>query len=154
MGERDGDGSGAGADVGNGDGRVVWDALECGFDEVFGFRAGDENVGRDAEREAVELLLAGDVLDGLVLGAATEPLLIDGALFGRERHIWVREQEGAIDAGGAQEEQLGVAARGGQVPEASGSVGERGGEGRAQEMMVNCWRLGLSIPPSFAVAIV
>ena len=43
---------------------------EDGFDEVFGFGAGNEDGGGDVEREAVELLLAGDVLDGFVGEAA------------------------------------------------------------------------------------
>lgn len=49
MGESDGDGPGAGANVSDADGRVARKALEGGFDEMFGFRARDEYVGRDAE---------------------------------------------------------------------------------------------------------
>ena len=64
--ERDGDGSGAGADVDNPKGRGGIEFGEDGFDEVFGFGAGDEDGRCDVEREAVELLFAGDVLDGLV----------------------------------------------------------------------------------------
>ena len=41
---------------------------------MFGFGAGDEDGGSDAEGEAVELLFAGDVLDGLVGGAALDAL--------------------------------------------------------------------------------
>lgn len=140
MGERDGDGPRTGADVGDADGRVAGQPLQRGFHEVFGFRARDEDVGRDAEREAVEFLFSGDVLDRLVPGAALDPLAVGGELPGRERRIGVGEQEGAVDPGGAHEEQLGVAARGGQVREAGGSVGERVGEGGVQEKMVNCRR--------------
>ena len=68
--ERDGDGSGAGADVEDIERRFVVEFAEDGFDEVLGLGARDEDGGRDVEGEAVELLLAGDVLDGLV-GEAT-----------------------------------------------------------------------------------
>jgi hypothetical protein len=37
-----------------------------GFDEKFGFGAGNEDRGRDMEGETVELLLAGNILDGLI----------------------------------------------------------------------------------------
>ena len=103
VGEGDGDGSRAGADVGDGDGRVVREEFERGFDEMFGFWTRDEDVRRDAEREAVELLLAGDVLDGLVLGAAVDPLVVGGELVGCDGCFGVGEQEGAVDAGGAHE---------------------------------------------------
>ena len=42
------------------------------FDEVFCFGAGDEDVGGDAEGEAVEFAFAGDVLDRFAFAAAFE----------------------------------------------------------------------------------
>ena len=69
-GQGDCDGSGAGAYVGDAYGLVVREALEDGFDEVLGLGARDEDGGSDLKSETVELLLAGDVLDGFVLEAA------------------------------------------------------------------------------------
>ncbi len=51
---------------------------EDGFDEVLGLGAGDEDGGGDVEGEAVELLLAGDVLDGFVVQAAGDASFVDG----------------------------------------------------------------------------
>jgi hypothetical protein len=48
---------------------------------MFGLGARDEDGGGDAEGEAVELLLAGDVLDGLVGEAAADEGVIGGLLF-------------------------------------------------------------------------
>ena len=71
-GECERDGAGAGADVEHvGVAEVAGgDPAENGFDEEFGLGAGDEGVGGDAEHEAEELLMAGDVLEGLFGGAA------------------------------------------------------------------------------------
>jgi hypothetical protein len=69
----DGDGAGAGADVGDAQGALVVELRgpeEDGFDEVLGFGAGDEDGGGDAEVEAVELLVAEEVLEGLAGRAA------------------------------------------------------------------------------------
>ena len=57
-GEGDGDSSGAGADVEDGSSG----AGERCFDQVLGFGAGDEDVGRDAELAAVKFLNSRDVL--------------------------------------------------------------------------------------------
>ena len=80
VGERDGDGSRAGANVENPEARGGVEFGEDGFDEVFGFGAGDEDGGGDVEGEAVEFLLAGDVLDGLVGEAAGDEGFVGGAL--------------------------------------------------------------------------
>ena len=71
--EGDGDGSGAGADVG--EVQRVGGGLRGGpkedlLDEEFGFGPRDEDGGGDAEGEAVELLRAGEVLQGFSGGAA------------------------------------------------------------------------------------
>lgn len=129
MGEGDGDGSGAGSDVGDAERSVVRDALQKCFDEVLCFRAGNEDGGRDAESEAEKFLLASDVLDGLVLRAACEPLFVGGLLRGREFGVGVGEEKSAVSTGGVKQQQLGVAARGGEMREGSGSLGEGGGEG-------------------------
>jgi len=46
------------------------EAVEGDFDEVFGFGAGDEDVGGDFEFEAPEFLLAGEVLGWFTVRAA------------------------------------------------------------------------------------
>ena len=55
---------------------------EDGFDEMLGLGARDKDGGSDVEGEAVELLLAGDVLDGLVSKAAVDALFVEVELFG------------------------------------------------------------------------
>lgn len=137
----DGDGSGAGPDVGDVERGVERDALEQGFDEVLGLGAGDEDVGRDAEGESVEFLFADDVLNRFVASSASEPLVVGGLLAGREFGAGVGEEKSAILADEAQEQQLGVTACAGEMLQECCSVGEGGGEGNWQEMMVNCRRL-------------
>jgi len=78
------DAAGAGADVGNlqafaaecllvaGANFADGEAVERDFDDVFGFRAGDQDVRGDFKFEAPEFLLAGEVLRGLASGAAGE----------------------------------------------------------------------------------
>jgi hypothetical protein len=57
---------------------------EDGFDEMLGLGARDEDGRGDKEIKAVELLVAGDVLDGLVAEAAREDLPLEGLLLGGE----------------------------------------------------------------------
>lgn len=71
---------------------------EDGFDQVFGFWARDEDGWCDVEREAVELLLASDVLDGLVREAAENEAVVAGLLMGSERAVAVGVQRGARDS--------------------------------------------------------
>ncbi len=78
--EGDRDGSGAGADIGDLQRLVCGQEFEDGFDEVFGFGARDEDGGRDFQGEAVELLLAGDVLDGFVAQTAGDVFFVEGVL--------------------------------------------------------------------------
>src|ERR1039458_3360769 len=80
VGQRDGDGSGAGAYVENLEVRGGVELGQDGFDEKFRFGAGNEDGGRDVERERIELLLAGNVLDGLVGEAAKDEALVAGLL--------------------------------------------------------------------------
>jgi hypothetical protein len=122
VGESDGDGPGAGADVedmeGLGLGRRLGrrqkqvPPLRCGmttkfhedsFDEELGFGAGDEDGGGDVEGQAVELLLAGDVLDGLVGEAAGDEGLVGGGLVGGERAVGVGVVGGAGEGGDVEE---------------------------------------------------
>jgi len=108
-GQGDGDGSRSGAYVGDGDGMVVGDASEYAFDEVLGLGPGDENGGADAERKSVELLLAGDVLDGLVTKAAMDCLFVEIKLGGGKFVVGVGEKVCASDLKRVDEEELGVA---------------------------------------------
>jgi hypothetical protein len=111
RGERERDGARAGANVENaqcvglcggpGDG---------GFDEVFGFGARDEGVWRDAEGQAVELLLAGEVLQGFVRGAAVGEFVEALELGGGEFGIGVGEEPGAVAVEEVECEGFGVAA--------------------------------------------
>jgi hypothetical protein len=91
---------------------------------VLGFRAGDEDVGGDAQGEREEFLFAEDVLDGLVLGAPIEPPFELGLLGGGWLGVGVGEEPGAVALEGAQEEEFGVAAGVGVVAEAGGGLVE------------------------------
>ena len=110
-GERDGDGSGAGADVDDAEMGVGLGVgpVEDGLDEVFGFGAGDEDVGRDAEVEAEEFLRAGDVLERLLRGAAGDEGAEGFEICGGEIVFGVGEEPGAVAMEGVGEEGLGVA---------------------------------------------
>lgn len=133
-GERDGDGSGAGADIGDADG-VVGEGLEVGqdgFDEVLGFGARDEDGGSDLEIEAVELLVAGDVLDGFVEEATGDGVCV-GALLGfSDRAFWMSEEVGSGDLEGVEEEELGVASGLGEEVDVAGELGGGCEEGLAE----------------------
>src|SRR5712664_1638308 len=48
------------------------EAVEGDFDDMLGFRAGNQNVRRDFKFESPEFLFAGEVLRGLAAGAAGE----------------------------------------------------------------------------------
>jgi len=71
MGERDRDRAAAGAEVEDAAGAVRQPG-EREFDQKLGLRPRDEDVGRDPEREAVELALAGEIGDRLAGPAAQE----------------------------------------------------------------------------------
>src|SRR5450755_1889210 len=87
LGERDGDTSRAGADVGDyetvaggflraaGAELTQGEAIERDFDEVFCFRAWNEDVPSDFKIEAPEFLFAGEMLRWFAIGAASEQRL-------------------------------------------------------------------------------
>jgi hypothetical protein len=133
VGEGDGDGSGAGADVEDTEWCGGIEFGQDGFDEVFGFGAGDEDGGGDVEGERVELLFAGDVLDGFVDEAAANKGFVGGGLLGVEWEVGVGVVGGAGEAGGVEEKDERVAGSvgaevGGRVELGSGA-GEGGAEG-------------------------
>jgi hypothetical protein len=134
-GEGDCYGSGASANVGDlqGLGGIVGgEKLQDGFDQVLGFWARDEDVGGDLQEEAVELLLAGDVLDGLVLQAAGDEGVVVGLVLGGEFAVGMREEGDARELQGVEEEEFGVAGGGGVEVFISGELSCCGGEGFAK----------------------
>lgn len=109
VGERDGDGSAAGAYVEDAEWLVGGESVEDGFDEELGFGAGDEDGGGDLEGDAVEVLGAGDVLDGFEGEAAGEEGFVGGLVIGGEGSFGMGEEGGVGDVEGVEEEELGVA---------------------------------------------
>ena len=69
--------------------------FQDGFDEELGLGARDQDGRGDAELEAVELLLAGDVLDGLAGSAAVDGAVVGGLLGLGERAVRLGEERGA-----------------------------------------------------------
>lgn len=132
MSEGQGDGSAACADVSDAKGCGFGEAGEGGFDEVLGFRARDEDIGRHVQGETVEFLFAEDVLDRLVPGAAGEELLICGLLVRWNRVARMREEKDSIFAGCVAQQKLGVPARGGQVLESRDAMVESRAEGHGR----------------------
>ena len=83
--------------------------VEDGFDEMFGFGAGDEDGGRDAEGETEELLRAGDVLQRLLRGAAGDEGAEGLELGWVDGVVCVGEEPGAVAVERVGEEGFGVA---------------------------------------------
>jgi hypothetical protein len=108
-GECQSDGAGAGADIENMERLVVRETFQNGFNEVLGLGAGDERGGGDFELESKELLLAGNVLDGLVAEAASDGSLINGKLQRREDTRGISEERGAIKTKDVQKQKLRIA---------------------------------------------
>jgi hypothetical protein len=131
-GQGDGDGSGAGAYVGDGNGVVVGETGEDGFDKMLGLRARDEDGGCDVEGEAKELLLANDVLDGLVSKAAVDASFVEVELVGGEFVVRVGEEGRAGDLQGVEKEEFGVAGSFGAEVLIGGQLLGCGGEGLAE----------------------
>ena len=84
--------------------------MEDGFDEELGLGTGDEGVGGDAEVEAVELMGADEVLDGLLGGAAGDEGAEGGDDGGGEFVFRVRDEPGAVAEEDVREERVGFAA--------------------------------------------
>ena len=131
VGQGDGDCSGAGSDVQ--DSWVVGplEGVEDGFDQEFGFGAGDEDSGGDAEGEAVELLGAEDVLDGFEVEAPRYVALVQSLCVAVEFAVGVGDEGGAFDLEGVHEEHRGVGERGGAEVGMHGELVGGSGEGFA-----------------------
>jgi hypothetical protein len=98
--------------------------VQDGFDEELGFGAGDEGVAGDAEREAVELLRADEVLQGLLGGAAGDEGAEGRENRGGELVVGVRDEPGAVAEEDVREQRVGFAAR-----DLGGGFGEGVAEG-------------------------
>jgi hypothetical protein len=98
--------------------------MQDGLDEELGFGAGDEGVAGDAEVEAVELLVSGEVLDGFFGGATGDERTIGMKEGGGELGFGVGDEPGAVAEEEMGEEGLGLAAR-----DAVGGFGEGVAEG-------------------------
>ncbi len=112
-GEGECDGAGAGANVeyaGLGESRAGGDPAEDSFYEELGFGAGDEGVAGDTEVEAVELLMAGEVLDGFFGGAAGDEGAVGAEEGGGELGVGVGDEPGAVAEEEMGEQSLGLAA--------------------------------------------
>ena len=79
------------------------------FDQLLGLGARDEDGGRDAEREPIELLFAGDVLDRLVGKTALNQRVVRGLLRGRELAFGVGELRCVGDSQRVAKQKRGVA---------------------------------------------
>lgn len=112
MGDGDSDGSGAGAYVEDAEGFRGGQAGQNGFHEEFSLRAGYEDCGGDVKRKTVELLCAGDVLDGLVVEAACNRGLIGDLLIGGQAAVGIGKELAARDVEDVEEQELGVAGGG------------------------------------------
>jgi len=126
-GERDRDGASAGADVENlkrmnGCG-FFCDEVEDGFDEELGFGARDEGIRRDAEGDAEEFLLAGEMLQWFVGGAAGGENTELSEVFGGEWVVGMGEKPSAVSVEDVREESFGIAC---------GDVGRGFGDGFAE----------------------
>jgi hypothetical protein len=95
--------------AGGGEVRAGGDPEEDGFDELLGFGARDEGVAGDAEREAVELLGAGEVLERFFGEAAGDESAVGGEDGGGEFGVGVGDEPGAVAEEDVGEEGLGFA---------------------------------------------
>lgn len=87
---------------------------EDSFHEVLRFRPRDENCRSNAKAKTVELLMPGDVLDGLVMGTPRDGFEIQGKLSRGELAGGVGEILRPGETESVEEEQVGVS-RGGQT---------------------------------------
>jgi hypothetical protein len=94
---------------------------------VLGLGAGDEDGGRDAQGQAEELLLAGDVLDGFIRKTTANEAVVCRLLLGRERAIRIGVELRAGDAERVQQQRKRIA--GGCLTQIGRGFKLRGGAG-------------------------
>src|SRR5260370_23348938 len=116
--ESDGDAAGAGADVGDlqsfaseglfaaGAAFANGEAVEGAFDDVFGFGAGNQDVGRYFKFEAPEFLLAGEVLRRFAVCAAGDQGEVALGVRGGDLLFWMRIEPSAVAAENVEEQKL------------------------------------------------
>ena len=128
-GQRDCNGSGTGADVGDLQRLVRWQELQDSFDHEFGLRSWDKDGGGHREGQAVELLLPGDVLDGLIPQTPVNRDFVADLLIGREFASRISEKGNPGDIEGVEKQEFGIAR--GLPPKMfiRGKPGGGGGEG-------------------------
>src|SRR6266478_9194230 len=83
------------------------EAVERDFDDVLGFRAGNQNVRRDFKFESPEFLFAGEVLRGLASGASGEQAGKEMYLRIANYFFRMRVEPRAVAAERVHEEKLG-----------------------------------------------
>ena len=110
MGQRNGDGARTRSHVEHTKRLLRIQLSQYCLDEVLRLGPRDQYGGRDVQRETVELLFTGDVLDGLVHEATLNKRVIRGLLCAIEYPIWICEIRGACDPCHIQQEKKRVAA--------------------------------------------
>src|SRR5260370_23511262 len=118
VGESDGDAAGAGADVGDlesfaseglcaaGPAFANGEAVEGDFDDVFGFGAGNQDVGCYFKFEAPEFLFAGEMLRGFAVRAARNQGEVALGVRGGDLLFGMRVEPGAVAAENVEEQKL------------------------------------------------
>jgi hypothetical protein len=91
------------------------ESIEGDFDDVLGFGAGNQDVGRDFEFEAPEFLFAGEMLRGLPLRAAHNQRKEARSISGRDFFFRVRVNPGTVAAEDVEQQQLRREREGGDV---------------------------------------
>ncbi len=114
----DGDAAGAGADIGDlqalaGEGLFPagaelanGEAVEGDFDDMLGFWAGNQDVGRDFKLEAPEFLFAGEMLRWFARGAPSDKLKIFFCVRRGDFLFRMRVEPGAVAAEDVEEQKL------------------------------------------------
>jgi len=87
------------------------ETFQHGFHQMFGFRAGDQNIGRDFEEQAEKFLRARKVLHWLTCQAALQQALKLFCFLGGERALRMSEQSCRITSEHVGQNQLGVTSR-------------------------------------------
>src|SRR5260370_20637873 len=118
LGESDGDAAGAGADVGDleafaseglfaaGPAFANGEAVEGDFDDVFGFGAGNQDVGRYFKFEAPEFLLAGEVLRRFAVGTSRNQGEVSLGICAGDLLFGMRVEPGTVAAENVEEQKL------------------------------------------------
>src|SRR5579859_4509473 len=81
-------------------------AIECDFDDMLGFGAGNQHLGSDFKLHAPEFLLAGDVLRWFAVGAPQNARNESMRFEARDYFFGMRVEPGAVAAEHVQEQQL------------------------------------------------